>query len=95
MSVSFYLDNSSHRPWTPAGVSEVPGCENQHVHQDQQSHQAHQLDVSNDLKAKINLLVLHITETLWFTAAGPKKGHSKCNLNKIEIFQIYIGKYCT
>lgn len=53
ISVRLYLDNSSHRSRTPAGVSEVPGCENQNVHQDQQSHQAHQLDVSNDLRSKI------------------------------------------
>lgn len=50
VTIEFYLDYGGGRPWTSNGVCEVPRSQNQYVHQDQQSHQAHQLDVSDDLK---------------------------------------------
>lgn len=56
-TIKFYLDNSADRSRAPDGVCEVPGSENQQVHQDQQSHQAHQLDVSDDLRHKVTNVI--------------------------------------
>lgn len=47
--MKLYLDDSTDRSRTLDGVCQVPGSENQQVHQNQQSHHAHQLDVSDDL----------------------------------------------